>query len=87
MRRHMTTYVHAMWCMRMHVYVRMCTYVCACVITELSILFRIFANSLITYNLYNHQFTLIFSMWDYFCLFLRTGDVAHSRACYRANKL
>ena len=75
MRRHIAACVHTTWCTRMHMYVRVCARVCACVISESSILFKIFANSLITHTLYTRRFTLLFVMWDYYCLFLCASDV------------
>ena len=57
------------------------------VISELSILLRIFANSLIAHTLYNRRFTLIFVMWDHFCLFLCVDDVAKCGMCNRVNQI
>ena len=79
---------NATWCTcgRVYAYVRMYAYVCMCVINELSIIFRIFANSLITHTLYTGQFILIFAKWDYFYLFLRASYVAnvkHAMACIK----
>ena len=73
--------------LRGYVCVCMCVRVCTCVIIELSILFRIFANSLITSTLYTYRFALIFVMWDYCCLFLCAGELAKSGVCDRVNQI
>ena len=85
---HMVTYVHATWrtCRRVYAYVCMYAYVYICVISELSIIFRIFSNSLITHTLYTRQFILIFAKWDYLCLFLCASYVTKCRACDGVNQ-
>ena len=51
-------------CARVRACVHVCARVCSFVISELNLLFRISANSLITHTLYTCRFTLIFVMWD-----------------------
>ena len=95
MRHHEAMYVHNMWHTRTYVWVsvcarvcacdQVCANVCACVISEIKHPFQDFC-LVISHILYTGRFTLIFAMWDYLCLFLRVGDVAHSRACDRVNK-
>ena len=69
------------------VQVCMCGHTCVCVISGLSILFKIFPNSLSTHTLYTHRFALIFATWDYFYLFLCTRDIAQSGSCDQVNQL
>ena len=57
----------------MCVHVRTCAR--ACVISEISTLFRVYAISLSTHTLYTCRIALIFSMWDYFDIFIFAGDV------------
>ena len=56
------------------------TCVHACVIRELSILFKIFANPLNTHDLYTHLFALIFAMWPMF-LFIFTQAMWRDGKC------
>ena len=60
----------------MHMRVR----VCVCVISGLSILFRIFAKPINKHTLYTRQIALIFVMWDYLSLILFASNVARSHA-------
>ena len=54
--------------------VRACAHVCVFDEGE-STMLRIFANSLIVHSLYTHDFSLIFSMWDFVSCFIFLGDV------------
>ena len=60
-------------------HVFMCALVSACVYEcdyGESTRLRIFVISLVAFMLYTRAFALIFVMWDYFGVFMCTGDVA-----------
>ena len=79
---------HMYACVRMCARMRACVHMCARVLLlRLSTLFKIFSNSLISYFLYTHQFTWIFVMHDYLCLFLGACDIMKSGVCDHMNQI
>ena len=76
-------------CTCVHLCARVCICVCVrvCVISWLSILFRIQAKPTNKHTLYRRKVALIFVMWDYFYLFLCASDVAKSQTCDPINEI